>query len=556
MQPSFISDFVAEVERTLKIRIVGISSDSPIPGVQRDLLPGPARFDPATASQLSGNCEISWSGSRYSLRIDLVRFLGSNQSPITAVKPVTVFTMEGEGPGQEIDSSVPSELALLYMKFLRSSQQSISEVANQQYLANPSDVIGLRGLIQATHDLVGIDHVAVLRSGLSGTVQILAQHGDVRSLEESDANSRERAASRAGLAATLSERGHRHLPQRHNDPLFPQGSSPDRDVIYVGAERYAVDELKRSALKGMWYRASTANGPLSWEQLTLFNGLAQAMSVITSVGSILTARLVQLQKITHSNSSNLSSMHSTLAEAMSANGSILLASRAHADPQSGTRPPQQDPQMANIESQALQLREHLNYLRLNIQQMQAKVTLSLWLEHEAGLPKQLGLERFNVSEILGEIMACAPALVESWTSDYSGASRPSISNGNRRDDVFIVRSRKDILSFVILNVLENAVKYRSSNRPSLRYEVAHGRDPKTFRADVRIQLTDDGVGVDAADAGSIFDVGWRSQRYYREIPGQGLGLYQSRALLKMVGGDISLTSQRNPTTFTIIVPVE
>ena len=106
---------------------------------------------------------------------------------------------------------------------------------------------------------------------------------------------------------------------------------------------------------------------------------------------------------------------------------------------------------------------------------------------------------------------------------------------------------------VIFNLLDNAVKYRSEERP-LRLVVA-SRD----LSDERLQITieDNGIGIRRDDLKKIFDKFYRVSTGNRhDVKGFGLGLAYVRTMVSELGGDIRVESEYNVgTKFIIILPL-
>ncbi|WP_188111780.1 sensor histidine kinase [Aeromicrobium fastidiosum] len=84
---------------------------------------------------------------------------------------------------------------------------------------------------------------------------------------------------------------------------------------------------------------------------------------------------------------------------------------------------------------------------------------------------------------------------------------------------------------------------------------AHARSAVTITATahartVEIAVSDDGPGLRGADADAIFAAGRRSD----SSTGAGLGLSLSRRVARSLGGDVAVTSDQSPTTFTLTLP--
>ncbi len=100
---------------------------------------------------------------------------------------------------------------------------------------------------------------------------------------------------------------------------------------------------------------------------------------------------------------------------------------------------------------------------------------------------------------------------------------------------------------VILNLLSNSAKYGQGRPVSLKVETE-----KDF---VRIELSDQGMGIPEDKIGSIFDRFVRAVSS-KNISGLGLGLYISREIMKAHNGTISVESKVGVgTTFILCFPV-
>jgi two-component system sensor histidine kinase KdpD len=102
---------------------------------------------------------------------------------------------------------------------------------------------------------------------------------------------------------------------------------------------------------------------------------------------------------------------------------------------------------------------------------------------------------------------------------------------------------------VIVNVLENAVKYSPEN--SLIEVSASLADKKA-----RIQIADRGVGIPAEDLTRVFDKFYRVQRP-ENISGTGLGLSISKGIVEAHHGNIHASAREGGgTTITIELPLQ
>jgi signal transduction histidine kinase len=107
------------------------------------------------------------------------------------------------------------------------------------------------------------------------------------------------------------------------------------------------------------------------------------------------------------------------------------------------------------------------------------------------------------------------------------------------------------LDQILGNLLDNAIKYRAPDRP-IRITIRARRE---LAGRVRIEIEDNGRGIAAADHERIFELFRRSGT--QNTAGEGIGLAHVRALVRNLGGDITVRSELGSgTTFTILLPID
>ena len=96
-----------------------------------------------------------------------------------------------------------------------------------------------------------------------------------------------------------------------------------------------------------------------------------------------------------------------------------------------------------------------------------------------------------------------------------------------------VRGNRDAVLESIVNVLDNAVKYSTGNKP-IEVDVRRGAV-----GEVDIRITNYGVGLRDEDCERIFESGYRAESA-KEVPieGSGIGLYVARELTRLYGGHV------------------
>ncbi|MFA5943881.1 MAG: ATP-binding protein [Candidatus Thermoplasmatota archaeon] len=108
---------------------------------------------------------------------------------------------------------------------------------------------------------------------------------------------------------------------------------------------------------------------------------------------------------------------------------------------------------------------------------------------------------------------------------------------------------QDRIGQIVLNLLSNAVKFTpSGGHVVARVDASDGR--------ARLEVTDDGRGISPADLDKLF------QPFIRvgdtaKVAGTGLGLYISRGLARLMGGDLVAASpgEGKGATFTLTLPL-
>jgi signal transduction histidine kinase len=105
------------------------------------------------------------------------------------------------------------------------------------------------------------------------------------------------------------------------------------------------------------------------------------------------------------------------------------------------------------------------------------------------------------------------------------------------------------LEQIFSNLIDNALKYL---KPGVPGDISvHGRTKLGFAI---FEISDNGRGIDAKDHQRIFDLFRRAGT--QDKPGQGIGLAHVRALVRRLGGTMSVASELHQgSTFTITLPI-
>jgi two-component system sensor histidine kinase KdpD len=104
-------------------------------------------------------------------------------------------------------------------------------------------------------------------------------------------------------------------------------------------------------------------------------------------------------------------------------------------------------------------------------------------------------------------------------------------------DLPMVAADPMLLEQVLVNILDNALKYGSPDSPiGMTAAVTTGR--------VVLRIADSGIGIPAEHLPHVFDSFYRARRGDRVAPGTGLGLAIARGLMDAMGGSIDAESPR------------
>ena len=111
-----------------------------------------------------------------------------------------------------------------------------------------------------------------------------------------------------------------------------------------------------------------------------------------------------------------------------------------------------------------------------------------------------------------------------------------------------IRSDQLALQQIFGNLVDNAVKYLDGARPA---DIAlRGR---SVRTGVEFDVADNGRGIAPDDHERIFELFRRSGT--QDKPGEGIGLSHVRALVRRLGGEITVQSELGKgTTFRVSLP--
>jgi signal transduction histidine kinase len=103
---------------------------------------------------------------------------------------------------------------------------------------------------------------------------------------------------------------------------------------------------------------------------------------------------------------------------------------------------------------------------------------------------------------------------------------------------------------ILFNLLSNACKFTKDGEVKLRASRVNGRDW------VELSVCDTGIGMTAEQQAKLFEqFSQADSTTAQRFGGTGLGLAITRKLARMMGGDVTVTSEPgNGSVFTVRVP--
>lgn len=159
--------------------------------------------------------------------------------------------------------------------------------------------------------------------------------------------------------------------------------------------------------------------------------------------------------------------------------------------------------------------------------------------------------------VLGTVkLKLEPLAVEDWIARILVSWQQAAQTKGLRWEAHIssnlplIQADPDRLAQILSNLLSNAIKY---TRPGGTVSVAAGREGEN----VRIEVSDTGVGIPPDEQTLIFDPFYRGRLGGRFSEGMGLGLTIARDLALAHGGRLELTSALGQgSRFTLWLPIK
>lgn len=179
--------------------------------------------------------------------------------------------------------------------------------------------------------------------------------------------------------------------------------------------------------------------------------------------------------------------------------------------------------------------EALGFIKSSIARMDRLISAILNLTREGR--REFQPEKINTRNFVGTIVSSVAHQAAEAQAEIHIEPLPNIV------------SDRLALEQIFSNLIDNAIKYLKNGVPG---EIRiRGRTKLGYAI---FEISDNGRGIDPKDHQRIFDLFRRAGT--QDKPGQGIGLAHVRALVRRLGGTMSVSSELNAgSTFTITLPI-
>ncbi len=129
------------------------------------------------------------------------------------------------------------------------------------------------------------------------------------------------------------------------------------------------------------------------------------------------------------------------------------------------------------------------------------------------------------------------------------AAQKNINLKCKANNVMAIKGDVGMIQRMVANLLDNAIKYSTPG------SIVELKTEPALKQQMNLVITDSGVGIAPQDLPHIFERFYRCDES-RSLGGVGLGLSLARAIARVHGGDIMVTSKPGKgSTFTVTLPL-
>lgn len=215
-------------------------------------------------------------------------------------------------------------------------------------------------------------------------------------------------------------------------------------------------------------------------------------------------------------------------------------------------------------------KEYREYVEMWVHEIKTPLTLANLLveNHRDDVTKRIGVQLQNVDQLVEQALFYARStsleqdfLVKRVTlkelvteavkqnAKVLIGAKMVVELGDEHLDYVVYADTKWML-FILGQVIANATKYRAEKEPRICF---HG---SRFAEVIRLDITDNGIGIEEKDIHRIFDKGFTGENGHKTQKSTGIGLYLCKKLCRKMNLGITATSTYGEgTTITITFPV-
>ncbi|NCA84062.1 MAG: response regulator [Clostridia bacterium] len=189
--------------------------------------------------------------------------------------------------------------------------------------------------------------------------------------------------------------------------------------------------------------------------------------------------------------------------------------------------------------------------------------------------ESIEVSSYNLLQFLNDILDMSKIEANRVTLNSDRVNLRFLAQGIR--ELFVLKAQEKDISFlldinkcvphevildevrlrqIMMNLVGNAIKFTDIGHVSVTIDCAGTNNfsaQMSGKTNIRIQIEDTGMGIDAADQEIIFEPFRQvNQKEQKKLGGSGLGLAISRRLTEMMNGRIALTSEKGKgSTFAV-----
>lgn len=155
--------------------------------------------------------------------------------------------------------------------------------------------------------------------------------------------------------------------------------------------------------------------------------------------------------------------------------------------------------------------------------------------------KKLLIEPVDMNQLLDEIFTSLNYI--------EGCDKITFNVDNKL--ISPIQTNRDSMYSIMLNLIENSIKYRKQNSSENEIKIGIFRDGKGRTV---IEIADNGIGIMEEIKDKVFNMFYRATS---SAKGSGLGLYLAKTTVEKLGGQITVESKEGvETKFTVTLPCE